>query len=57
MGMTQTQLAQAAGLQQPSVTRFEAGGTMPTLPMLERLASALGLRLHVGFEPPSRAAG
>lgn len=30
---------------------------MPTLPMLERLAAALGLRLHVGFEPLSRAAG
>ncbi|MFH8259837.1 helix-turn-helix domain-containing protein [Streptomyces roseolus] len=57
MGMTQTQLAQAAGIQQPSVTRFEAGGTMPTLPMLERLASALGLRLHARFEPPHRAAG
>lgn len=53
--MTQAQLAQRAGLQQPAVARFEAGGTMPTLPLLERLAMALGLRLRVGFEPLDRA--
>lgn len=55
LGMTQAQLAEAAGLQQPAVARFEAGGTMPTLPLLERFASALGLRLSVGFEPLERA--
>jgi transcriptional regulator with XRE-family HTH domain len=32
---------------QPGVARFEAGGTTPTLPLLERLAKALGLRLTV----------
>lgn len=53
--MTQAQLAQAAGLQQPAVARFEAGGTMPTLPVLERFAGALGMRLNVGFEPLDRA--
>ncbi|PTM98079.1 helix-turn-helix domain-containing protein [Streptomyces sp. VMFN-G11Ma] len=51
LGMTQDQLAEVAGMRQPAVTRFEAGGTMPTLPLLERLAVALGMRLHVGFEP------
>lgn len=55
LGMTQAQLAQAAGLRQPAVARFEAGGTMPTLPLLERLAEALGLRLRVGFEPLDHA--
>ncbi|MCZ7459631.1 helix-turn-helix domain-containing protein [Streptomyces sp. WMMC940] len=55
LGMSQAQLAQAAGLQQPAVARFEAGGTMPTLPMLDRLAIALGMRLQVGFEPLDRA--
>ncbi|MGN9793640.1 helix-turn-helix transcriptional regulator [Streptomyces sp. OZ13] len=55
LGMTQDQLARAAGLQQPSVARFEAGGTMPTLPLLERLAAALGARLSVAFEPLDRA--
>ncbi|MFD3998225.1 helix-turn-helix domain-containing protein [Streptomyces sp. NPDC058548] len=55
LGMTQTQLARVAGLQQPAVARFEAGGTMPTLPLLERLAVALDMRLHVGFEPLDKA--
>ncbi|MFF8972304.1 helix-turn-helix domain-containing protein [Streptomyces sp. NPDC014995] len=54
-GMTQAQLAHATGMQQPAVARFEAGGTMPTLPLLERFAVALGMRLHVGFEPLDRA--
>lgn len=55
LGMTQAQLAQRAGMLQPAVARFEAGGTMPTLPLLERFAVALGMRLHVGFEPLDRA--
>jgi transcriptional regulator with XRE-family HTH domain len=55
LGITQAQLAQRAGLQQPAVARFEAGGTMPTIPMLERLADALLLRLNVEFLPLSEA--
>ncbi|MFF9778713.1 helix-turn-helix transcriptional regulator [Streptomyces sp. NPDC013978] len=55
LGMTQSQLAQEAGMLQPAVARFEAGGTMPTLPLLERFAVALGMRLHVAFEPLDRA--
>lgn len=55
LGMTQGQLAERAGLQQPAVARFEAGGTMPTIPMLERLAEALGMRLRVELEPFSEA--
>jgi transcriptional regulator with XRE-family HTH domain len=47
LGITQAELAERAGLQQPAVARFEAGGTMPTIPMLERLADALLLRLSV----------
>jgi transcriptional regulator with XRE-family HTH domain len=53
--MTQEQLAERAGLKQPAVARFEAGGTMPTIPMLERLAEALGMRLRVELEPFSEA--
>ncbi|WP_431954023.1 helix-turn-helix domain-containing protein [Nocardia lijiangensis] len=47
LGITQAELAERAGLRQPAVARFEAGGTMPTIPMLERYAEALGLRLEV----------
>ncbi|GAA0995196.1 hypothetical protein GCM10009555_088920 [Acrocarpospora macrocephala] len=51
LGLTQTELAERAGLKQPAVARFEAGGTMPTIPMLERLAEALELRLSVQLHP------
>ena len=39
LGWSQRQLAE---MSQPGVARFEAGGTTPTLPLLERLAEALG---------------
>ena len=50
LGLTQLQLAERTGLKQPAVARFEAGGTMPTLPMLERLATALDMTLRVQLE-------
>ncbi|WP_190818274.1 helix-turn-helix domain-containing protein [Saccharopolyspora pogona] len=48
---TQAQLA-AAGMTQPAVARFGAGGTVPTIPVLERLARALGTELVVRFAEP-----
>lgn len=51
LGLTQTELGERAGLKQPAVARFEAGGTMPTIPMLERLAAALELSLSVELRP------
>ena len=56
LGWSQRQLAERAGMTQPGVARFEAGGTTPTLPLLERLAVALGLRLNVSLEPERRTA-
>lgn len=38
---------------QSAVARFEAGGTVPTLPVLERLARALDAKLAVTFLPES----
>ena len=55
-GWTQTQLAEASEMTQPAVARFEAGGTVPTIPVLERLAHALGVELVVRFVPGSSAA-
>lgn len=43
-GWSQTQLATASGMTQ-------SGGTVPTLVVLERLATALKVSLKVGFEP------
>jgi HTH-type transcriptional regulator/antitoxin HipB len=39
---------------QPGIARFEGGGTTPTLPLLERLAAALGLTLQVRLAPAGR---
>ena len=54
LGWSQRQLAERASMTQPGVARFEAGGTTPTIPVLERLAGALGLRLTVALGPGQR---
>jgi HTH-type transcriptional regulator / antitoxin HipB len=54
LGWSQRQLAQRAGMSQSGVARFEAGGTTPTLPLLQRLAQALGLTLTVSLGPGQR---
>lgn len=48
-GWSQAELARAAGMTQSAVARFEAGGTVPTLRILERLADALDSELLVQF--------
>jgi len=55
-GWSQTELAEAAAMTQSAVARFEAGGTVPTLPVLERLARALDVELAVGFHARPDAA-
>ncbi|MGN6795139.1 MAG: helix-turn-helix domain-containing protein [Streptosporangiaceae bacterium] len=54
LGWSQRQLAERAGMTQPGIARFEAGGTTPTLPLLERLAAALDLTLNVSLAPAGR---
>src|ERR1700722_13065861 len=51
LGWSQRQLAERAGMTQPGVARVEAGGTTPTLPLLEGGAAAPGVRLTVSFRP------
>jgi transcriptional regulator with XRE-family HTH domain len=55
-GWSQAQLAEIAGMTQSAVARFEAGGTVPTLTVLERLARALDVDLAVRFLPKPAAA-
>ncbi len=50
-GWSQTDLAKAAGMTQSAVARFEAGGTVPTLGVLERIANALDATLTVDVTP------
>lgn len=56
LGWSQSQLAERAGMRQPAIARFEAGGTTPTLPILERIAAALGLQLSVELKAVPGAA-
>jgi len=48
---SQTALANSAGMTQSAVARFEAGGTIPSLPVLDRLARALDADLVVHLTP------
>ncbi|MFC6010023.1 helix-turn-helix domain-containing protein [Nocardia lasii] len=50
-GWSQAVLADAASMTQSAVARFEAGGTVPSLPVLERLANALDADLVVQVRP------
>jgi hypothetical protein len=43
-------------MMRPAVARFEAGGTVPTLPVLDRLAAALDADLVVRMTPRPRLA-
>ena len=55
-GWTQTRLAEAAGMTQSALARFEAGGTVPTLALLERIAQAFHAHLVVRFDESTPAA-
>src|SRR6266852_1922169 len=50
-GMTQLQLAEKMGKQQPAISRLEGGGVSPSLTFLQELASALDAKLTVRLEP------
>ncbi len=51
-GLTQANLAKLCGTTQSVIARLEKGnnGRMPSLDLLNRIASALGLSLVIGFE-------
>lgn len=56
-GLTQQELADAAGLTQSVVSAYETGRRQPTLPTLFRLLAAAGFEPHVVLRPsrPSTA--
>jgi ribosome-binding protein aMBF1 (putative translation factor) len=55
-GWSQADLGAAAGMTQSAVARFEAGGTVPSLPVLERIAGALDANLVVQLTPRTEVA-
>lgn len=52
-GLDQTELARRAATTQTYVSRVERGVTVPSLPTLERLLAAMGLRLRLQIEQVS----
>jgi ribosome-binding protein aMBF1 (putative translation factor) len=51
LGLSQTELAARAGMTQPALSRLEAGGVVPTIPLLERISLALDADLVVALAP------
>ncbi len=51
LGLSQTELAARAGMTQPALSRLEAGGVVPTIPLLERISMALDADLIVAIAP------
>ncbi|MFD9336708.1 helix-turn-helix domain-containing protein [Streptomyces sp. NPDC060028] len=47
LGISQIELARRAGMTQPQVSKLELGGTVPTVPLLARLARAMDSELNL----------
>ena len=54
-GWSQRDLAKLTGMTKPAIARFEAGGTTPTLPILERIANAFDTTLSIELKPKAVA--
>ena len=50
LGLSQTELAQRAGMSQPQISNIEGGDSIPTLPLLTRLAKALDASLTIDLD-------
>jgi ribosome-binding protein aMBF1 (putative translation factor) len=51
LGLSQSELAALAGMPQADLSRLEAGGLIPTIPLLERISAALDADLVVQIVP------
>ncbi|NKY27795.1 helix-turn-helix domain-containing protein [Nocardia gamkensis] len=50
LGLTQADLAERAGLTQAKISRIEGSDTVPTLPLLTKLADALDATLNIALD-------
>ncbi|WP_308467587.1 helix-turn-helix domain-containing protein [Rathayibacter soli] len=51
LGLSQAAAAARAGMTQSALSRLEAGGTVPTIPVLERVSAALDAELVIAIAP------
>lgn len=51
LGLSQVEVAARARMTQPALSRLEAGGVIPTIPLLERISAALDADLIVQISP------
>ncbi|MFI6587302.1 helix-turn-helix transcriptional regulator [Embleya sp. NPDC050493] len=50
LGISQSELGKRADMTQPQISQLELGGTVPTLPLLARLAKALDASLNIALD-------
>lgn len=55
LGLSQAELARRAGMTQPQISNIEGGDSVPTLPLLTRLAKALDAALTIDLDGDSSA--
>ena len=54
LGLSQAELAARADMTQPALSRLEAGGVVPTIPLLERISASPRRRPHRPTRTPRR---
>ena len=50
-GLTQKQLSEKTGIAQADISKLENGNANPSLKTLQRLASAMGMKMKIEFVP------
>ena len=50
-GLTQAELAREVGTKQAAISKIETGRVVPTLPVLDRIARALGSTIVITLGP------
>ncbi|MDQ0985010.1 helix-turn-helix domain-containing protein [Streptomyces sp. V2I9] len=55
LGLSQAELARRAGMPQPQISNIEGGDSVPTLPLLARLATALDASLSIDLDGDTSA--
>lgn len=53
-GLTQKQLSELTGISQADISRIENGTRNPSLEIIKRLATGMGMRLKLEFIPVSK---